>query len=262
MSKWLDYVIASAIFLGGMMIIFGLVNNYIDVSSKNMEIRTLRAESEYIFSMMNNRMNISSGPYNMSDLGLMGNVYMFEIIVNNTRQFYKNPGQSTTDLLNELVYFNIESLGVLDFDRNSVAVNDESQNHMNCEKSGSTYVFSADVKANSEKKYFVYLDIDSNFTARQETVTGSDNLTEEKFFIRPVGVLQYRSMQYISSLNYSGIRNGVNFNISVVYANGTTFWSYGEGIVRNRDIVSNQNPVMFQDSSGRVNNGRLVVNVW
>jgi len=251
-----------AIFIGGVSIVFGFITGYANSSSEHLSATAIRSESSYLYNVLNNRMDSSSGDQNISGLGLLGNAYVFEIVVNNSRLFYRNQNQALSDLSNEIVYFDMDSIMSGSFDDNSLHVYDQGGNAIPYSKTGHVYGFSTNISMGSLKTYFVYFDRTSNFTGQSHSVSGADNITEEIYFPRSIDVVQYNSMQRISAINYSSIRNGTNFNISVAYLNGTVFWSYGTGVARNRDLSSFESPVLFQDADGAVRHGRLIINVW
>ncbi|MFH1630879.1 MAG: hypothetical protein ABIA21_01490 [Candidatus Aenigmatarchaeota archaeon] len=258
MSRFLDYVIAVVIFIIGVTAMFQIVSGYADRAMSDADLVTIRSNSEYLYNIVNSHESSETG---VDDLWLLGDSYQFEVVANNTQSFYRIHGSPLVDLSDEIVSFDMSSVG--SFDENSVSIFDsDNGEELFYSRSGNIYYFSTDIPSGSSKVFLVFFDRTSDFSSRSASISGADNITEKMYYPKSIDVLQYDRMQHVALINYSDIRGDLRFNISISYLDGVVFWSYGESLARNKNVVSLERLVIFQDSDGSVVRGRLNVNAW
>jgi hypothetical protein len=253
MARWIDFIIGLSIFIIGVSSVLWMISENSSRQIEKVGFGVTEKKLDYVRNFLNEGFG---GREKLFD-----GEYSFEIFVNNSQPFYKNGSVSNLD--NEMVIFDIGSMGFSP-GAGSVSIKDENFDEVPYGVSGSQIYFLTNLSTFDEKKYVVYFDGMNSFSNDYSISSGSDNLTETKSFPRRVDVVHYNAMQNISSMNYSSARQivGFDFRITVAGANGSSFWSYGEILPRNVNVGAWDVPVLFQDSTGRINKGRLVINAW
>lgn len=200
-------------------------------------------------------------------VGLRSDAYRFLIVVNNTASNYYNPGVSPVNLATELVVFNYSEMGYNNVDYKSTKIYDDMNMSLPYQINGDNITFVADVNASQARWYIVYFDDDSIFEDRSSAVTGVDNLSETRYAVEKINVLQFRKIMDLNRTNYTAARNlteiGSEFRIRIYDVNTSSyFYSFGSTPPRRGDIVSFQRYMLYQNSTADINRGRMRIQVW
>ena len=199
-------------------------------------------------------------------LGLNTKAYKFYILINNTAGFLRNQSDPVRNITNEVVRFNISHY--IDADLNSVVVYDDFNRSVTYERAGSNFSFIVNVNASQARWYTVYADDDSaRFIGPTNTVSGVDNLTETVYVPEKINVIQYDKIAQVNVTNASHIKSGMGFesmfriSLQDLDTNVTVF-DYGEIVPKTGNVVSLQRFVLFQNATGGIRKGKMIVKVW
>jgi len=200
-------------------------------------------------------------------IGLKTTAYRFLILVNNTHQNYYNQSMNVTNLTNELISFNYTILGFPKMDYKSTAIYDENSSTVSYQISGDNITFKTNLNVNQSKWFTVYFDDDSIFEDRSTAITGTNNISEKTYPVEEIELLQYRKLMDLSSSNYTAVKNmsavNNNFRIRLFDTNTSTyFMTFGDDVPRHSNIVALQRYMLFQNETGGIRNGKMIVQVW
>jgi hypothetical protein len=255
----IDYIVATGIFL----VVFALVVQYINVFFSDV---TAKTNVGVMTTEANNMLGIAEreSPANM--VGLMGNAYRLHIMVNNSRQAWKDQGKSWVNIGNEIVAFNYTDMGIAAA-VNSTAIYDDSGNTVAYNINGNTISFNTSVAVNSTKNFTVFFDTDSNFTSGSVAVAGADNLSETIYPVQKIEIMQYRKMLQLNLSNYTMLKNITqtprDFRITITDVfTSLVFFDYGPAPPPSGNVVAMQRFVAYQNSTAGIRRGALNVQVW
>jgi hypothetical protein len=245
MSMQIDYIVAAGIFIlvVGSAIYFA-TNNLTNVEDEA-KLMKLKAAAQVLLSGEFD-VNISQRP------DLFGDIRSFYVLVNNTKQNYLT-GEDAIDLEAELVVINFSTLG-FDYNINSTYID-----NILYEIVADTVRFNISLNANESKWVRIYFD-ETNFTSRTKTVAGVNNLTERIYPVYSFPVVKWNKLLILNQTDYTEMKKfvGFDFNLTVY---GAEIFSYGSS-AKKGDVVALEKPVLVQNSSGSITDGRVVVQVW
>jgi hypothetical protein len=200
-------------------------------------------------------------------IGIRTNAYRFLILVNNTNPFYYNQSLDATDLTSELVSFDYTLLGYTGSDYKSTKIYDSNNNPVSYQINGTTISFATNIVANESKLFTVYFDDDSSFEDGSVAVTGSNYINETLYPIERIDLVQYEKIYALGNADYSAVRNGTNttnnFRIRIQdYGTGSYILTFGDNPPRSGDVIALQKYIVFQNITGGIRSGKLIVQVW
>ncbi len=242
-----DYVFAVSAFILIFALIIQYTTSYYTKTNELTDIMLLRSDAMSILSITD-----CDEAYPC----LQSHAYSFYILVNNTQEHLINQSHSVSDLLDELVIFNLDDI-YENPDPNSIVIyyNNTSVNY---QRSGSEITFKTDINASQAQWFTVYFDDDSNFADRSTPVAGNDNLTEKVYPIEKIYLLQYRKLEQLKNSGYASS----NLHLTIYNENNQTFFAYGSDVPKRGNVVALQKNLAYQDSIGNVEFGKFVVQVW
>lgn len=242
-----DYVFAVSAFILIFALIIQYTTSYYTKTNELTDIMLLRSDAMSILSITD-----CDEAYPC----LQSHAYSFYILVNNTQENLINQSHSVSDLLDELVIFNLDDI-YENPDPNSIVIyyNNTSVNY---QRSGSEITFKTDINASQAQWFTVYFDDDSNFADRSTPVVGNDNLTEKVYPIEKIYMLQYRKLEQLKNSGYASS----NLHLTIYNENNQTFFAYGSDVPKRGNVVALQKNLAYQDSIGNVEFGKFVVQVW
>lgn len=253
----MDFIVAAGIFIAVFGLVVFMLTSYLSTLRIETQSLDLRADAFSLVSMTER----NSSPIK---LGLKTDIYRFYVVVDNSQSFRKNQTNPIGDLTDEIVNINFSDYG-LNKDINSTIIYAENGSTVDYQITTPENIsFSVNVQANSAKTYTVYFDDDSNFTSRSVSVSGTDNLTEKVMQIEKINAIQFRSLQALNATNYTTLKNrlGITNDFKLKLIDVSTVFEYGSNVPRSGDIVSLQRYVIYQNSTGGINNGRLTVQAF
>lgn len=197
-------------------------------------------------------------------IGLNTDVYRIIVEVSNIRPYYKNQGQPSSDMNNELAYVDLSSYPEIDFDSVSVY---NSTDEISYQRQGTFIIFSASVAINANSTYFVYFSSGTEFNEKNTTITGNDNLTEIIYPAEKIPALGYEKMRNLNRTSVEFVKNSTifdrDFEISLVdYATGEQYWRFGDDAPKRSDIYALQRYVMYQNETAGIKQGQILVKLW
>lgn len=199
-------------------------------------------------------------------MGLKTNAYRFFILVNNTKQFYYNQSLNVTYLTNELVSFNYTDLGYV-HDIKSTKIYDLNGTSVLYQINDTMITFATNIDVNESQWFTIYFDDDSSFKDSSTIVTGSNYVNETLFPIERIDIVQYKKIAALDDTVYSIVKNATNttndFRIRIQDI-GTASYVMTLGAIppRSGDVVALQKYIVFQNATGDIRNGKLIVQVW
>lgn len=249
-------------------IVFGVTSYFTNVKD-TIDIVTLRTEALSLLRLAETDFSPSgwNGTGNISRIGLSTTVKRFRVYVNNSKPFYNDQTASVTDLGTEIVRLNLSQLGFQRHDFNSTVVYNSANVSVPYQRDADNISFVANVNAFAVVYFTVYIDDDSNFTGSSSSISGIDNLSETVTATENVGVLQYNKIHRLNISSYSSVKNSTlvrsDFAIRITDADtNRVFIDYGGIVPRSANIVSLDRLVLFQNSTGGIRKGRLLVRTW
>ncbi len=262
MATQIDYIVAAGVFILVIGFVLYFATDYLTSMRTSMSIMGLRSDAISLLSLAEREFENSTG--DVKRIGLSTNAYRFWILLNNTQPNLVNQSLTPSDLSNELVEFNYGQMG---FSANPQSTSIyENGTEIEREINGDTVSFVSDVDSEEEKWFAVYFDDDSNFTGSSGTVSGTNDVVEKIFAVEKISLIQYKKIQYLGSLNYEALRNttGVkNFRITIAdNSDDENILDYGGTAPREGNVVSINRYVLFQNETGGIRNGNLIVKVW
>jgi len=242
-----DYVFAVSAFILIFALIIQYTTSYYTKTNELTDIMLLRSDAMSILSITD-----CDEAYPC----LQSHAYSFYILVNNTQENLINQSHSVSDLLDELVIFNLDDI-YENPDPNSIVIyyNNTSVNY---QRSDREITFKTDINASHAQWFTVYFDDDSNFADRSTSVVGNDNLTEKVYPIEKIYLLQYRKLEQLKNSGYASS----NLHLTIYNENNQTFFAYGSDVPKRGNVVALQKNLAYQDSIGNVEFGKFVVQVW
>lgn len=265
----IDFMISLGLFFVVFaFIIFGMTSYFSNVKD-TVDIVTLRTEALSLLRLAETDFHPSgwNGTGNISRIGLSSPAKRFRVYVNNSKSFYTDQTASVTDLGSEIVRLNLSQLGFRGHDFNSTVVYSSANVSIPYQRDTDNISFVASVNAFATTYFTVYVDDDSNFTGSSSSVSGLDNLSETITAPESVDVLQYNRIHRLNVSSYSAVKNSTlirsDFSIRITDTDsGSVFMDYGAVVPRSLNIVSLDRMVLFQNSTGGIRKGRLLVRTW
>ena len=202
----------------------------------------------------------------LDKIGLQNNAYEFYIIVNNTLQYARNQTAPVVSIVSEKVSFNYTDLG---YGANvpSTAIYEDNGSVVPYSISGNTITFSTQISSGTAKYFTVFFDDDSNFAERTSTITGVDNLTESIGHIDKLPVIQYRKLLLLNNSNYFTVKNATglprDFEIKLIdTGTSVNIIDFGATPPPNGNVVAFQRYGIYQNSTGAIRRGKLLIQSW
>lgn len=259
-----DYVIALGIFIMAFGLIVTLTTDYYTNVTEISKIVVLRSGAIDMMDSLGREplpLQWTTGP---DVLGLGGSAYSFYILVNNTSPHYNNTGVTAQNLSGELVSFNYSQLSI---DVNSTVIYNETGHIVPYNMSGNIITFNVSVNAGEVKWFTVYYDDTSNFTARNISIQGANNLTEKIYPAREIAVIEYREIQKLQNAAYTSVKSSIGmkdeFSVEVFNTvTNETFMAFGGTAPTRGNVISLERPVVFQNSTAAIIRGKIIVKVW
>lgn len=259
MASQTDYIIAVGIFLIIFASFLQMSTEYFKTVRQTTHVETLRADALELLGAADRP--FVAEEWRNESIGIATRAFRFSIIVDNSAAFLNNQSHSVTALDDELVSFNI----TLPLDNGSISIYDDEGDYVPYMLQGSNLTFSTEISANSVKNFTVYFDDDSNFTSRSATVTGGNNISETALNPEEITVIQHRKYQILNASIYDDLRNVStiisDFNIELI-DNQTVIFSLGPETPRAGDVVALEKYVVYQNATGGIRNGKIVVRTW
>ncbi len=202
----------------------------------------------------------------LDKIGLGSSTYEFYIIVNNTLQYARNQTAPVVTIASENVIFNYTDLGYK-VNVPSTMIYEEGGPVVPYSISGNTITFSTAITAGTAKYFTVYFDDDSNFAERTSTVTGVDNLTESIGHIQAFPLVQYRKLLLLNNSNYMAVINATglprDFNMQLIdTGTSVAIMNFGPSAPPSGNVVAFQRYTLYQNSTGDIKRGRLLIQSW
>lgn len=270
----LDFMISIGIFFVVFSFIILGVTSYLTNVKDTIDIVTLRTEAFSLLRSAETDFLPSgwNGTGNVSRIGLATTVKRFRIYVNNSKPFYINQSHNVTNLDgtefgSEIVRLNLSQLGFQGHDFNSTAIYNTANVSIPFQRDADNISFTVSINAFSVTYFTVYIDDDSNFTGASSSISGSDTINELAAAPEKVEALQYNKVQRLNVSAYTAVKNSTkvrsNFNIIVKdIVTGAVFIDYGDIVARSSNVVSLEKLVLFQNSTGGIRKGQLLVRTW
>ncbi|MFH1420801.1 MAG: hypothetical protein ABIG30_02430 [Candidatus Aenigmatarchaeota archaeon] len=232
----IDFIVAVAVFITIFMIVVGAANNYFSLSTENMEILSLRDDTNHILGLLH---SIDS------DFSLSTTAYRIDVVAN---------GKKTSN--NELAVFDVSKYNA---DYNSFSLYDPETRSSMILAGSTTKIFSYSIKNGETKRFYVYFDDDSSFSSHAVSYTGDDKIEEMVYSAVPVRIVQYNKISSLLSMNYEQLKSRLNvrdFHIKL------DAFEYGATVPVEGDIVSIAMPVLYQKENAGLGFAQLTVSVW
>ncbi len=265
----IDFIIAIAVFIVVFAVVVQTITAFFTTVESTSQTEVLTAHALSLLGVADFEFTPAgwNGTGDVQRIGLSTRSYRLEIIMSNNQSFLINQSQSVTDLSNELVSFNYSDMGFSGIDVNSTVIYDGST-EVPYQINGSAITFRRDISANAIKVFILYFDDDSNFSSRSTNITGSNVIGETIYPAYPLTVVQHKKLQALNSSNYSAVMpslQGRDFRITLYNTEvspNTVFFEYGGEVSRAENVVSVQRYALFQNSTGGVIDGKIVVQTW
>ncbi len=270
----LDFMISIGIFFVVFSFIILGVTSYLTNVKDTIDIVTLRTEAFSLLRSAETDFLPSgwNGTGNVSRIGLATTVKRFRIYVNNSKPFYINQSHNVTNLDgtefgSEIVRLNLSQLGFQGHDFNSTVIYNTANVSIPFQRDADNISFTVSINAFSVTYFTVYIDDDSNFTGASSSISGSDTINELVTAPEKVEALQYNKVQRLNISAYTAVKNSTkvrsSFNIIVKdIVTGAVFIDYGDTVARSSNVVSLEKLVLFQNSTGGIRKGQLLVRTW
>lgn len=254
----MDFIIATGVFIGVFGLIVFMLTSYLSTIRIETQSLDLKSESFSLFSLTERN-------FSNTKLGLKTDIYRFYVIVNNSGSYWIDQSKTVADLTDEIVNINFSDYG-LRKDINSTIIYAEDGTIVNYEiTSADNISFLVSINTNTVKTYTIYFDDDSNFTSRSVSISGTNNLTEKVMQTEKINAIQFKSLQQLNSTDYVTLKNNLgvknDFRIKLV-DNSTNIFEYGANVPRSGDVVALQRYVIYQNSTGNINSGRIIVQTF
>ena len=218
------------------------------------------------FDQINFTANYSYYPYYPKKLGISADIYIMEILLNNTVQ----------ELAAENVTVNFTLLGYPDADMNSIFVQNETGSPISCNVSGKILTFQTQISNGVTKWFRVWFSKNStsNFSSAACSATvssGTNSLTtanrnETLFSVQRSSAIHYSKLSALNSSNYMIMKNltdvKYDFHVTLKNSTGSPIFEYGGEIPSRADINALQRSVIYQNSSAGINYGTLYLYMW
>lgn len=260
----IDFIIAIGIFIIIFALVIQTVTTFFKTSESTAETYALTAQANRLLSLAD--FGMTPGDWNGTGIpdriGLATKAFRFYILVNNSKDFYRNQSMQQADISSELVSFNYTSMGFR-IDTNSTVVYDGG-NQLPYSINSDNISFAVPISAGETKTISVYFDDDSNFTSRSVIITGTDYLTETLLAVQPVWVMQYRKISVLNSSNYDALKEKTgDFHLKLIdLSDSSAFLDFGGVVPRTGNVVALQRYFLFQNSTAGIRNGKIVVQAW
>lgn len=265
----IDYVIAIGMFILVLAFIINFLTDYVKTSEETLNLLGLRSET---YSLLDTLVSYETD-WNHSDvstypeaLGLNTQAYRLFVKVTNTDQYTRSGGEPT-NLVNELVSVNITG-----FDENSIVVYDESENIVTHDIQDNEILFNVNITTGKTKWFEITYDDNSNdeyynFTDHSGTVeTNLDNITETKYPIQIIDVIQYKKIQSLNNSDISQISQNIDideFAIKIFDTSNNEYLNVStEDIPTSANVIALQRAIVYQNSTAGLEKGKLRVYVW
>lgn len=264
----IDFIISLGLFLVVFAFVMFAATSYFAGLKDASDIVTLRTEALSLLRLSESDFSPSgwNGTTNISRIGLAKKAKTFRVYINNSKPWYINQSLNVTDLT-EIVRINLSLFGLTRHDFNSTSIYSTANASVPYQRDADNISFSVSVNALAVTYVTVYIDDDSNFTGSSSSVSGGDDLNELVMPAENIGILQYNKIQRLNQSSYSFVKNSTmsaaDFSIRITdYVTGQTFVDYGGIVPRSGNVVSLEKLVFFQNSTGGVRKGRLLVRTW
>lgn len=244
MANQLDYIVAAGIFIIVVASVILFSTNHLTSSEGEVDLMVLRSKALSIVEGGYAKENINSSL--VPDI--FSKAYHFVILVNNTNN----------TLNNEEVYFNFTEMGHADCDFNSTAIYDNGT-ELPYQIDNDRVKFLIDIGKNESKYFDVYFDDNSNFTDKSVVLNGVDNLTEKIYPVNEINLVQYKKIQELNSTGYDEMSKNIGSDFKIMIED---LFSFGSTVPRKSNVVSLRRYVIYQNKTGSINNGEVIVNVW
>lgn len=270
----IDYIISLGLFLVVFaFIVFGTSSYFVNIKD-TIDVVSLRTEAFTLLRLSDSDFTPAgwNGTSNISRIGLSTTVKRFRVYVNNSKPFYINQSLNVTNLDgteqgSEIVRLNLSQLGFQGHDFNSTAIYNTANVSIPFQRNADNISFVVSINAFSVTYFTVYIDDDSNFTGASSSISGSDTLNELVMAPEKLEVLQYSKIQRLNQSVYSFVKNSTkmrgDFSIRITDAvTNNAFIDYGGTIPRSGTVISLDKFVLFQNSTGGIRKGKLLVRTW
>ncbi len=252
-SIQIDFLLAAGVFILLFAFVIMSLTNHLSATKIQTESMDIKSEAFSLLSITET-----------NKTGLSSEAYRFYVIVNNSQSYWIDQAKPVADLINETVNINFSYYG-LKKDINSTLIKDEDGNNIDYQITSIDNIsFAVNVSANKIKVYTIYFDDDSNFTSRSKIIAGTNNLTEKITQPQKLNLIRYRSFQILNSTNYSSFKNstGMKNDFQIILIDNTIIFNYGLDTPRTGDVSALQRYVIYQNSTGDINNGIITVKVF
>lgn len=266
MASQIDYMIAASIFLVVFAFMVNFVTNYYADIRTTVVISSMKSQALSLLSIADFGFEPDSSQ--PERLGLKSNAYRFLIVVNNNQSYLINQSESVINRGNELVSFNLTTMGFTNSDYNSTVIYDLSTNFTVAYQRNTDLIrFNISINANQLKSFTVYFDDDSNFTGTSITVTAGNNITERIYPVEEISLIQWKKLNELTQLSYGSVKNYTSlqydFNILLTdVSTGNTIMEYGDPLPGRGTVVSVERMVLYQNSTAGIGTGKIIVRVF
>ncbi len=264
MATQIDYMIAAGIFILIIGFVLHFTTGYLADMRTSMSVTDLRSGALSLLSVSSRDFETFNGE--TKRIGLASDAYRFWILMNNTKQNLVNTSMDAQNLENETIQFNYSQMGFGGIDYNSTVIYENGTVEIQRQLDRESVTFKANIGINESKWFLVYFDENSNFTMSTQTISGTNSVREKFFPAHKVSVVQYRKIQQLTSMDYEHLRNttGIeNFRITISdLSDSQNIADYGGSLPKEGNIVSLGRRIVFQNQSGSIRNGNLVIRVW
>ncbi|MBI5347017.1 MAG: hypothetical protein HZB66_00205 [Candidatus Aenigmarchaeota archaeon] len=263
MATQIDFIVAAGVFILITGFVLFFTTDYLETIRTSVKIAELRSDAMSLLSLADRDFEYAP---QTTRIGLHSYAYRLWILVNNTQENLVNQSLAPIRLENELVTFSYAQLGFGSVDYNSTAVYENGTHEIARQVSGNTVSFSTAIDASEEKWFLVYFDDDSNFTRSSDNVSGSSNITEKIFPVYKISLVQYKKIQTVESLGYESLRNTTgakNFRITITdISDSQNILDFGGTVPKEANVVALDRRVIFQNETGGIRSGDLIVKIW
>ena len=254
----LDYMIAAGIFITVFAYLIFYTTDYYTTIREITETVSMRSEALSLMGIAEHESEQWDTEY-PDRIGIKTKAYRFYILVNNT--------DPINNLTNELVTFNFTEIGFEYADYNSTMIYNQTNFSIPYQLNNSLVTFRTNLLNSESKLFTIYFDEDSNFTSKSTTILGNYTISKTAFAIEEISILQYNQINKLSNSNYTKMRNSTgvkhDFHIKIydTIINQTDL-DYGKEVPKRGDIIALERYIVFQNSTGGIRNGKLIIQVW